>query len=379
MVAFFGLLVSCVEPIEIETGDYENALVIEGTVTNELELQEINLSRTYELQESGPSAERNAQVQVIGNSNVYAYTEVEPGRYVSVEPFQAVKGESYMLEVTTSDGKKYASEPQELIPAPGISSLSAERIEYRNEEGVAVLLDVEGAGENSGYYLYRFEETYKIVSPFDFDRDLVYRNGEFVEVPKTREEEICYVTEPSRDILLASTNAQSSNDLNNFLVRFINKTDYKTAHRYSLLVKQYSISADAYSYYETLKDFSGAENLFAQNQLGLINGNLFPVNDGDEKVIGFFTVADVSSQRIFFNFEDFYSKKEFIPDSHISLCEVFKPILSTPTEIEILVDQLERGEIKYTGMEVDLYVFVTARCVDCTFFGTNVVPDFWEE
>jgi hypothetical protein len=369
----------CIEPIEIETKTYESALVIEGTLTNESSHQEILLSRTYELEENEASKETNAQVQVLDNSNVYDFEEVEPGRYVSVEPFQAVSGKAYILEVTTSDGNKYSSEPEQLPQTPGLLDLHAERISYGNEDGVAVFVNVDGAGEKSAYYLFEFEETFKIVSPFDFDRDLVYRNGQFVEVPKTREEEICYVTEPSEEILLANTNSQSSNDLNEFLVRFIDGENYRTAHRYSILVRQYSISVDAFSYYETLKDFSDSESIFSETQLGHINGNLNSLSDPNEKVIGFFSVAEVNAQRLFFDFEEFYSRKEFIPDSHISLCEVLAPPINTEAEIRALKDQIERGSVKYIGMEVDQHLFVRARCVDCTFFGTNVPPDFWEE
>lgn len=370
-------LMGCVEQIEIESNSYEDALVIEGIITSELEHQEILLSRTYRLEENGPSKESNAQVVVVTDGMSFTFTEQEPGKYVSTEVFKAVPGKSYTLEVITSNGRKYASEPEHLIEAPDISTVYAERTSYKAEDGVAVFLDVNANEENSGYYLYDFVETFKIVSPFSFPRDLVYREGEFVEVPKTREEKVCFVSEPSQEIILANTNAQSTSDINKFLVRFIERENYRTAYRYSILVKQHSISGDAFSYYETLKDFSDSESLFSQNQLGLINGNLYSVDDPEEKVIGFFSVAEVSSKRLFFDFEDFYNRKEFIPDSHINYCRVLSPPVSTKQEIESLRKQLEMGAIKFIGTEVEQNLFVAAQCVDCTFFGTNVVPDFW--
>ncbi|WP_029037048.1 DUF4249 domain-containing protein [Salinimicrobium xinjiangense] len=376
---FLTGLYGCVEPIEIETNNYEDALVIEGIITSELQQQEILLSRTYRLEEDGPSKESNAQVVVMTEGENFQFTELEPGRYVSTEAFRAIPGRAYTLKVTTSNGKTYASEPEVLSEAPELSDVSAVRTTYRNKEGVAILLDVDGNEKNPGYYLYNFEETYKIVSPFDFPRDLVYRDGEFVQVPKTREEEVCYVTELSREVLLANTNAENSRGIDDLLVRFIEGEDYRTAHRYSIRVRQFSISGDAFSYYETLKDFSDSESLFSQNQLGLINGNLFSESDPDEKVIGFFSIADVSSQRIFFDFEDFYSTKEFIPDSHVSLCEVKVPDSSTDAEIQALRQQLESGSVKFIGMDVLKYRFVRSHCVDCTLYGTNAVPDFWIE
>jgi hypothetical protein len=371
---------ACVEPIEIESNTYEDALVIEGIVTSELQHQEILLSRTYRLEENGPAKERNAQVWVLSEGESFAFNEVEPGRYVSEDAFRALSGRSYTLEVFTSNGKKYSSEPEQLIEAPGISNVYAEKTNYRNEDGVAVLLDVNPAGGSSGYYLYEFFETFKIVSPFTVTKDLVYRDGEFIEVPKTKEETVCYVTERSKEIILANTNAQSGNDLDRFLVRFIESENYRTAHRYSILVKQYSVSGEAYSYYETLKDFSDSESLFSQNQLGLINGNLFSESDPDEKVIGFFSIADISSQRIFFNYEDFFPKNGPRPDSHVSGCEIIIPDTSTSEDIEELVNQLRMGSVKYFGYEFGVgNKVVKAGCVDCTIFGTNEAPHFWEE
>lgn len=378
-VALLGLVLACVEPIDIETGTYENALVIEGTITNELSIQEILLSRTYPLEEKGPSQERNADVRVVSGSNVYQFTEVEPGKYASVQPFRAVQGEQYTLEITTSNGAKYSSEPEELPQSSGISSLYAEKTTFQGETGVAILVDVAGPEAASGYYRYDFSETYKIVSPFKFDLDARLINGEFVEFPKTKEETICYVTEASQKIFLANTNIQAGNDLDAFLIKFMEFSNFKTAHRYSILVRQFSISEETFSYYETLKDFSESESLFTQNQLGLINGNVFSVSDPGEPVVGIFSVAGISSERIFFDFEDIYGGVDFGIDAHVK-CEVLYPPTGTAKEREAIGGQLENGSLKYLGFEMGVgYRFIKTGCVDCTVFGSNVAPEFWEE
>ncbi|MHA6280048.1 DUF4249 domain-containing protein [Salinimicrobium sp. CAU 1759] len=379
VIVFLGSSLGCVEPIEIETETYENALVIEGTITDELTNQLILLSRTYPLEESGPSEERNADVRVVSKSTVYKFAEVEPGKYASVQPFRAVQGEQYILEITTSNGDEYASEPEELPQNSAISSLYAEKTTFEGETGVAILVDVTGPAATSGYYRYDYSETYKIVSPFKFDLDAQVINGEFVEFPKTKEETVCYVTEASQKIFLANTNVQAGNDLNAFLIKFMEFSSFKTAHRYSILVRQFSISEESYSYYQTLKDFSDSESLFTQNQLGLINGNLFSVSDPDQPVVGMFTVAGVSSERIFFDFEDFYGDLDFGIDEHVK-CEVLFPPTSTVNERKAIGGQLENGSLKYLGFEMGVgYRFIKAGCVDCTIFGSNVAPDFWEE
>ena len=380
VIVLFGSALGCVEPIEIETGTYEDALVIEGTITNQLGSQEILLSRTYPLEENGPAKESNADVRVVSGSNVYQFTEVEPGKYMSVQPFQAVPGEQYTLEITTINGEEYSSTPEELPESSEISSLYAEKTTFEGETGVAILVDVTGPEATSGYYKYDYSETYKIISPFKFHLDARVINGEFVEIPKTKEETICYVTEASQEVFLANTNIQGGSDLDAYLIKFMEFSNFRTAHRYSILVRQFSISEEAFSYYETLKDFSDSESLFTQNQLGLINGNVFSVDDPDEPVVGMFNVAGISSERIFFDFEDLYGDLDFGIDEHVK-CKVLYPPTATVEDREAIGGLLDNGSWKYLGFDMsgDGYRFIKAGCVDCTLFGSNIAPDFWEE
>jgi hypothetical protein len=371
LMALLGLFVGCVEPIDIEAGTYENALVIEGTITNELSLQEILLSRTYSLEEDGSSEERNADVRVVSGTTVYQFAEVEPGKYISVQPFRAVQGEQYTLEITTSNGDKYSSDPEELPQGSEIRSLYAEKTTFEGEAGVAIQVDVTGPEATSGYYKYDYSETYKIVSPYKTFNDARLINGQFVEFPKTKEETICYVTEASQEVLLANTNIQSGSDLEAFLIKFMKYSNFKTAYRYSILVRQLS-------YYQTLKDLSVSESLFTQNQLGLINGNVFSLTNPDEPVVGMFSVAGVSSERISFNFEDFYGNIDFGIDKHVK-CEVLRPNLATLKEREVIAAQMEAGIIKYFGKDEKGTRFAKAECIDCTLLGSNTPPDFWEE
>lgn len=388
--AFFGIMLTlvingCVEPIDLTTETFESALVIEATITDELEQQEISLSRTFQLEEDGPSEESNADVRVVSSAGEqYQFRETSPGRYVSVNPFQAEAGKTYTLEITTADGRDYSSEPSSLPASSNLQDLHAERTTVRGEEGVALFLDAQASGNSSGYYIYRYEETYKIISPFTYPLDLIYVNGNFVEVTKTKEERVCYNTVGSQEIVLANTTAQTGNDLDDFLLRFLKIDDEKIRHRYSILVKQYAVSEDAFSFYETLKDFSGSDNLFSQNQPGFINGNVFSVSNADEKVIGFFNVAAVDTERIFFDFLDFFEQSE-IPYIYRE-CEIGRPSIENPVQMESFGALLMSGRVKYLGFTnlpgkpgEGPYRVVQANCVDCTLKGSNEAPEFWTE
>ena len=58
------------------------------------------------------------------------------------------------------------------------------------------------------------------------------------------------------------------------MVRFINRNNYIISHRYSILVRQFVQSNEAFTFYETLNDLSRNESLFSETQPGFLAGNV---------------------------------------------------------------------------------------------------------
>jgi Domain of unknown function (DUF4249) len=380
---------SCVEPFEAKTEPFEAVLVVEGTITNEIKQQEIKLSRTLRLEDEGFEAENNANVKVVDDTqNEYIFKETTPGKYISTTAFNAQPNKSYQLSITTKSGKTYASKPTKLTEATLNNNLYVSReINKDSINGMAMYIDSFDSTGNSKYYRYEYEETYKIIAPYWYFFDLIAApeeiDGVYVAY-RTQEERICFKTVKSNDIIIKSTNEFGEDRINPFLIRFIDTGNYILSHRYSLLVKQYVLSREAYSYYKTHKDFSESESLFTENQTGFINGNVFSEDAPEEKVIGFFDVSMVFSKRIFFNYTDFYIDERFPP--YPKECIPTSPSLeATSTQPESLWAMVKAGTIKFQ-IENDepkpgesQYYVVPRICGDCTVLGSNIVPDFWEE
>lgn len=376
------LLHGCIEPYEFETETYENVLVLEATLTDELKHHEVLLSRSFMVGEDAPVPQTGANVRITDDSgNEFRFLEAGPGRYESAEAFAALDGRNYQLIINTQGGQ-YESALTPLAKSSGIDNLYARRTTYNGNDGVALQVDNFNTPEAARYYRYKYEETYKIISRFIYNYDLVYVNGRFAEVWKTKEETTCYNTVASNDIILASTSSLERNDLEGFLVRFIDRLNPIGSRRYSIHVKQYALSPEAFAYYETLKKLSGSDNVFSQNQPGFVTGNVFNVDDREEKVVGMFNVSSVSEKRIYFNYSDFYDPRELRPH-FTENCDIGTPsLIPTP---DFLISFLEMGLVKYLGPsglvgdDVGPYKVVNAPCVDCTLLGTNEVPDFWVE
>lgn len=92
-------------------------------------------------------------------------------------------------------------------------------------------------------------------------------------------------------------------------------------------------------------------------------------------MIGYFDISSVSTKRIYFDYEDFYDpesiRPRFVP---YASCEVTLPSTAT------LIAQLEQDIVRWSSTDPSgVFFVVPTRCVDCTRFGSNVKPEFWED
>ena len=380
---------SCVEQIDVKTLTFEDALVVEGTITNEYKFQEIKLSRTYKLEEEGPTVEHGAVISVIDDmGNTYSFQEGTLGVYISDVEFKAIPDREYQLNISTSKGNTYSSNPTKLTPDATIDEVYA--LESEDDDGVSIFINSFNPNRNSRYYRYDYEETYKIIAPnwSEYDFEIVSDQPPFKvkKVLKTKEDRTCYKTDYSDGIIQTSSDNLNEDRVSKFLVRKVSRNDFFLCHRYSILVKQYVQSLEAYTFYNILEKLSGSESLFSQNQPGFISGNMFSNEDSTKKIIGYFEVSSVSSKRLFFNVRDIIAGGSI----HDSNCELRAPLLNDGFGNSPLIESIKVHLSKYyvdndglTLSEViepgGPYVVVFPKCGDCTVLGSNIVPEFWQE
>jgi len=405
---------SCVEEINLITEtEFESVLVVEATITNELKQQEILLSRSFRLEAEGPSPESNASVKILDNNgNTHSFQETELGIYLSLNEFAAQPDIDYHLEIITSSGKMYGSSIKQLSAPTTMDDLYVERgFNENNDEGISVFVDAFDPTGNSKYYRFEYEETYKVIAPFYSPLELIVLNDDFpypagffdfFELQEVidffierklrdEQEQVCYNTVLSNTIILANTVDFSEDRLDKFRIRFVNRNNYIISHRYSILVRQYVQSQEAYIFYKTLKEFSELGSLLSQTQPGFLEGNVFSLNNQQENVVGFFEVSSVDEQRVYFNYSDLFPG-DILPPYYISCNNFFSPEFLTEdfaheTIGSPLLDALSTGWLFFdvtedpnpNPFEVMPFTLVFGPCGDCTILGKNVVPDFWED
>ena len=412
------LCYTCVEEINLQSEtSFENILVVEATITDEMKQQEIKLSRSFPLESDGPVLESGAQIKVITSNEDYLFHELQAGIYVSDEAFKALQSLEYKIEIITSNGQVYQSTNEVLKGESVINNINYEvGFNENNENGISIFVEPENTISSPEFYRYTYEETYKIIAPFyspqeliplisttDFPFNITNEFQEFTTLTEVinylvtlqfrdQQEQVCYSTVFSNEIILKDTNDFVDNDFVSNRIRFINRNNYIISHRYSILIKQFGQSQKAHTFYRILKDLSDDDNLFSTLQPGFFNGNVFSVNDSNEKVAGFFEVSSVDQERIYFNYSDVFPD-EVLPPYIVECNDLLFPKLlvddgdgnavSSP-----LIDDLDDGKQLYllngydddaSPLDATPFALVLRPCGDCTILGNNVPPVFWQE
>jgi hypothetical protein len=389
-ILVFILFNSCVEEIDLQNFSSDNILVIEANLTNELKHHSVKLSRIDSLDSSTPLYETNAIVSIKDNKqNVFLFNEGNNGTYTSDQIFKAEINTTYILEIKTTDGEVYTSTPQKIEAVNDIDDVNIKiDSDSFNQIGVSISVTSENQNTKANYYKYTYEETYIVRAPYwslyklvigNSPRNIVRNDNPDAEASRT-----CYKTEKSIDLIQTETSSLSTNSVHNFPIQFIQQTNSKIWHRYSINVKQHIQSYDAYIYYKTLKKLSITENVFSQVQQGFIVGNMSATSNLDKKVIGLFEVNSVSQKRVFFNFIDLFPNHglSFTKDCDIEAPKIVEAVdgdVSYPLYEALTVRKLRfarDNEVPTTQLPGPFKI-TKKECVDCRYTASNIKPSFW--
>ena len=419
-------LQGCVEELDLETlsGTPEQGLlVVEAVLTDRNETQEVILSRSearFDIetdtvynpflpfglgQRDTLTYESGATVRLVSSAGQgVEFSETETGRYSSIQPFGLQEGTGYFLEIRTTDGREYRSDTLRVAGVAALQNVYAERTTNAfGVEGIQIYGDAAQVRGSASRLRFNYEETYKIIAPSWNNQDFQLTNYDPCALPaptydlqiveRQQQNRVCYNTVAAQSIVQASIDP-SAGSLRRFPIRFIPRDDFIITHRYSILVKQYVQSVDAYSYFETLSAFAGNDDLFSQLQPGVLAANVSRVDGTRETVLGYVEAVSSSEQRIFFNYNDYFPGESLppypitcleqsSPESHRSYCATG---MDTNTCPQSIIERVNLGTIAYTGENTENigscpgpYTFVNRACGDCTLLGENVEPEFWQE
>ncbi|HWZ15985.1 MAG TPA: DUF4249 domain-containing protein [Mucilaginibacter sp.] len=383
--ANFGCKKPYLPPIISSPGTY---LVVEGVISSGIQSTVIKLNRTVNLS-NGVSTNpvRGAVLAVESNQNdSYPLAETSPGTYVSVG-IALDNSKKYRLRIKTADNKQYLSDFVAVVNSPPIDS-----VYYKTSTpGLTIYADTHDPQNNTRYYRWDYQETWIIHSAYD---SYFKSNGDTVLFRDLVNDNIyqCWSSDFSNTIVLNSSAKLSKDIITNNPVTFIPVNSEKIWVKYSVMVKQYALSADAYGFWQNLKKNTEQLGSIFDAQPTQLNGNIHSITNPSEPVIGYISAGNISSQRIFITNQQLPNWVAAHTDPNCQL-DTFYYIYYPPGS-KTPVNQVNQYLNKNHGA-VNPLIPVSAisppgapkpigftasdqGCVDCTLRGTNKQPAFWK-
>jgi len=357
-----------------------NYLVVSGNITPG-DTTVINLSRMLSVNDSARSKpERNATVTIEGSQGgSYPLTSKNNGDYVTA-PLNLSAAQNYRIKITTGDGKQYVSDFVPVKNAPAIDT-----VDYVvNNDGVKINVNTHDSNNNTHYYRWDYTETYIIHSAFESHYMEVNHNDVAIR-PADREIYTCWANDTSSSILTGSSAPLSKDLIRDQLIIDIPSHSEKVHVRYSIKVRQYALTADAYNYFNLLKKNTEQLGGIFDPQPSELTGNVHCLTNSNEPVVGYITAGSVSQMRIFI---DGSQLPAWVPATPYESCTadtlLYKRVSpsSAPNVPPVITNQV--ALFIFTDIEIPIdavdggFLASFPQCVDCTLRGTNKQPAFWK-
>jgi Domain of unknown function (DUF4249) len=294
------------------------------------------------------------------------------GTYVS-QPLSLDAGQKYQLLVTISEGSKYESDPVMPKISPPIDSVDWEMVEDPSfgTQVVNVYVNSHDPANNTKFYRWDYIETWQHNSIYESFWALNgrYEYGLF----PWETTHICWSTGHSTSIALGTTYTLSSDVISQIRMATLTKDDPKLDIKYSMLVRQYPLDQEAYTYWLSIQKNSQSLGGLFDPQPGQVPGNIHGVTNAKDPVFGFVSACSIAEKRIFISNNQVPGwKSQFT--------------LSCPLTYIAPPDPMNMVYWNYPDTAYQLYYYSSGAmvitykyCLDCRYQGGTIVkPDFWQ-
>lgn len=358
------IIASCVEKFIPEIYGTQYLPVVDGLITNQPEVYTIRLNWSIPIWEktSVPMAGCNVTVRD-DLGHVYQFTESStPGIYNSDNTaFQGVVGRKYTLHINTNNATpthySYESVPVEMKAVPPIDSLFYEKVIIKEaatfaKEGCQIYLNTYDPDGGCRFYRWDYTETWKFQIPYYYI-----------------DNQVCWISNNSKNINIKNTSALSEIRVTRHPLIFISNETDRLSERYSVVVNQYSLSEDEFTYWEKISEITQDVGGLYDITPSAIPGNMFCVEDPGEQVLGYFSVSAKTSKRVYIDeiIRGLVNPYKECPADTFGINE---PIPGLNVYRWIIYESRSSGIVVTTNDH---------KCADCTVRGTTTRPEFWED
>ncbi|MDN5284619.1 MAG: hypothetical protein JWR38_893 [Mucilaginibacter sp.] len=381
VVAVMAIIVSCKKPYDPQVVSSNNHyLVVEGVINSGNDSTFISLSKTVKLSENVTTQQVTNYTVIVEGEQGSKYTlhSEGNGKY-DIGPMNLDASKKYRLHLIEPGGKEYASDYVEVRQNPAIDSIGFAPI----NNNLRIYVNTHNATNNTRYYRWDYSETWRFHAR--------YPSGYIVD-PVTKQvrqrrlgEDVyyCFGNDNSTIITLASSEKLAQDVIFQAPLTTIINNSEKIELRYSILLKQYALTKDGYQFWENLKKNTEQLGSIFDAQPTQLQGNIHNINDPAEPIIGYISVTNVQSKRIFIDNtqlpQDWFAKYPYDcdrPDSAL----FYNPQTKSDDVQQIIINggaipiSTIFGAVSLLG-----YTYSSPSCADCSIRGRVQQPSFWKD
>lgn len=353
-------------------------LVVEGFI-NSNGPTNITLSRTNKIDSDSLRHERGATISVEGDDNSINYfVDFGTGLY-TMEQININTAQKYRLHIRTSDGKEYLSDYVPVKTTPPIDTVSWQ---YGNT-GVDISASAHDPSKNTRYYNWSYLETWEYHATYvptlkwDMSHPTVGPPQVIVtEIPYNPSKLVCWKNRPANNIFISSTAKLSEDIVSGFHLLTVPKGSQEISVLYSVVVKEYAITEDAYEFFQKMKKNTEETGSVFDAQPSELKGNIHCISNPTEMVLGFVYACSEETKRIFIKNSQVPNwgyqvdcKPDTVPSRGLDINQAFGSGL---VPIEMLARDPSSGVVTQ-------FIASRQQCVDCTVEGSNQKPVFWPQ
>lgn len=380
LLAWVGMA-GCKDPYlpEYEPGDTEPILIVEGFIDIHGPASAYTLGFARPVTDGGadraniPVSGGDIAIESETGAIYHSQAGDTVGAYVIMHPVLPLNTQ-YRLRIRVGQDE-YLSDFVQPKQSPEITAVDW----AVTPEGLQLYVSTEDPANDSRYYRWEFEETWRFSAKYI--SQVLLENGEFRDRNAEERISICFKSDHSRDLLIATTAGLAVDVIHRHPIQLIPPSSEKLQYRYSVLVKQRAISEEAFMYWGIIKKNSEDLGDIFSPLPSEISGNLRHVSDASKRVVGMVEATGLSEKRIFVDMHhlpgtwvtqnDFYDQCALF-EGTVELAREF--LLSNPGYIPVFGDARNPASPYPTH-----YSYAPRRCVDCTLRGTLDPPVFWED
>lgn len=383
-------LICCEEPFFADIPNSEkNFFIVDGLITDQPGPYIVSISKSTGLNSDNFIVTGANVVLEEENGPSETLEETETGVYQS-KALIGIPGNRYRLRIM-AEGDEIESSWETLTSSASLDSIyytpetKATTDKDVNEIGLQFYADSHGTSNDSRYYRFEWNETWRIGVSWPISYD--YVGNDIIVNTTSNLNTTCWKNNPFNTINIGSTIGLTDNKLLSHKLGFIIKGNDRFTKRYSIEVKQYWLSQKEFAFWKDLKESNlglggSLGNLFDKQPEKVVS-NLINLSNPSTPVLGYFSASGVQTKRIFIDPKEIPAELSRQIKCPLDTINKF-PV---PREYSInLFTKIRDGAYFYDFiLSPDTFAPIAAllstlKCSDCVENGGSIErPDFWYE